>query len=33
MAMTQYLDTILPEMKNVTRLFRLPDEAWEGEQP
>ena len=33
MAMTQYLDTILPEMKNVTRLFRLPDEVWEGEQP
>ena len=33
MAMTQYIDTILPEMKNVTRLFRLPDEVWEGEQP
>lgn len=33
MAMMQYLDTILPEMKNVTRLFRLPDEVWEGEQP
>ena len=31
--MTQYIDTILPEMKNVTRLFRLPDEVWEGEQP
>ena len=33
MDMTQYLDTILPELKNVTRLFRLPDEVWEGEQP
>ena len=31
--MKQYLDTILPELKNVTRLFSLPDEVWEGEQP
>ena len=28
-----YLDTLIPELKNVTRLFSLPDEWWDGEQP
>ena len=28
-----YLEALTPELKNVTRLFALPDEAWDGEQP
>ena len=28
-----YLEALIPELKNVTRLFALPDEAWDGEQP
>jgi len=28
--MNQYLDTLQPELMNVTRLFRIPDECWEG---
>ena len=28
--MDQYLDTLQPELMNVTRLFRIPDECWEG---
>jgi len=27
--MNQYLDTLQPELMNVTRLFRIPDECWE----
>ena len=27
--MTQYLDTIQPELMNITRLFGLPDSEWE----
>ena len=28
-----YLEALIPELKNVTRLFALPDDAWDGEQP
>ncbi|MBE5803611.1 MAG: coproporphyrinogen dehydrogenase HemZ [Clostridiales bacterium] len=28
--MNQYLDTLQPELMNVTRLFHIPDECWEG---
>lgn len=28
-----YLESLIPELKNVTRLFALPDELWDGEQP
>ena len=28
-----YLEEILPEMKNVTRLFALPEDLWDGDQP
>ncbi|MBR4081055.1 MAG: hypothetical protein IKK21_04660, partial [Clostridia bacterium] len=28
-----YLEALIPELKNVTRLFALPDEVWDGEQP
>ncbi len=28
-----YLEEILPEMKNVTRLFALPENVWDGDQP
>ncbi len=28
--MQQYLDTIQPELMNITRLFGLPDSVWEG---
>lgn len=28
-----YLEEILPELKNVTRLFGLPDAVWAGDQP
>ena len=27
--MNQYLDTLQPELMNVTRLFRIPDQCWE----
>lgn len=28
--MTQYLDTIQPELMNITRLFGIPDDAWDA---
>ena len=31
--MERYLAEIEPELKNVTRLFALPDNVWEGDQP
>ncbi len=30
MDMTQYLDTIQPELMNITRLFGMPDEIWDA---
>ena len=30
MSMMQYLDTIRPELMNITRLFGIPDSAWDG---
>ena len=30
MSMTQYLDTIQPELMNITRLFAIPDSAWDA---
>ncbi len=30
MDMMQYLDTIQPELMNITRLFGIPDEAWDA---
>ena len=28
--MNQYLDTIQPELMNITRLFGIPDSAWDA---
>ena len=30
MEMMQYLDTIQPELMNITRLFGLPDSEWDA---